>query len=226
MTTVGLQLGKQANWLLLIYFAMGVFFIPPMVWVSRRFGKHQTLAASSFVNFLLLPCIFLVPAGDFVTAAVLWTFFGANMAIGPFLFRAIMADVADHDHVETGQARAGIYFSLLALTNKLGYTAAIAVSFGVLEFIGFKEKVANAPEVIDQMMMMYIIPPTLIALVVGLVMWRFPLDEKAQKELRRVIEERTAAGAAIGARTGLDLEGASNEEAEEARGAPQPRPAE
>jgi Na+/melibiose symporter-like transporter len=226
MTTVGLQLGKLANWLLLIYFGMGVVFIPPMLRLSKWLGKHQTLAASSFLNFVLIPCIYLVPKGDFTFAAILWTFFGLNMAVGPFLFRAIMADVADHDHVETGQARAGVYFALLALTNKFGYTAAIFATFGVLALIGFQEKAVNAPIVVDQMMMTYIIPPSLISLIVAIVMWRFPLDEAKQKELRRVIEERGIAGSAIGARTGLDLEGSSNEEADEAGGVPAPRPAE
>lgn len=226
MATVGLQLGKQANWLLLIYFGMGVVFIPPMLRLSRWLGKHQTLAISSFVNFLLIPCIFLLPPGELLPAAILWTFFGLNMAVGPFLFRAIMADVADHDHVETGQARAGIYFALLALTNKVGYTAAIFVSFGVLAMIGFQEKAINPPLVIDQMMMTYIVPPSLISLVVAVVMWRFPLDEAKQKELRRMIEERGIAGSAIGARTGLDLEGSSNEEADEESGTPAARPAE
>jgi GPH family glycoside/pentoside/hexuronide:cation symporter len=226
MTTIGLQLGKQANWLLLIYFGMGIIFIPPMLRLSRWLGKHQTLAISSFVNFLLIPCIFLVPPGAFWPAAILWTFFGLNMAVGPFLYRAIMADVADQDHVDTGQARAGIYFALLALTNKAGYTAAIFATFGVLALIGFQEKAPNAPEVVDQMMMMYIIPPSLISLIVAVVMWYFPLDETKQKELRRVIEERAAAGAAIGARTGLDLEGSIDEQADEAPSAAVPKPAE
>lgn len=226
MSRVGLQLGDKANVMLLIYFAMGVLFIPPMVRVSRWLGKHRTLALSSFINFLLLPCFFLIPPGAFLPAAILFTFLGMNMSVGPFLYRAIMADVADHDHVETGQARAGIYFSLLALTNKLGYTAAIFVAFGVLQFIGFHEKSANAPFVVDEMMMLYVIPPTIVSLIVAIVMWRFPLDEAKQKELRRVIEERGIAGSAIGARTGLDLEGSSEEEAEEESGTPAPRPAE
>lgn len=226
MTTIGLQLGKQANWLLLIYFGMGVVFIPPMLTLSRWLGKHQTLAASSILNFILIPCIFLVPKGDFLPAAILWAFFGLNMAVGPFLFRAIMADVADHDHVETGQARAGIYFALLAATNKLGYVLAIFGTFGTLALIGFQPGPNNPPELVTQMMMLYIIPPSLISLVVGIVMWRFPLDEAKQRELRRVIEERGIAGAAIGARTGLDLEGSANEQADEAASGPVPKPAE
>ena len=35
LISFGLELPRQANWLLLIYFAMGIVFIPPMVWLSR-----------------------------------------------------------------------------------------------------------------------------------------------------------------------------------------------
>jgi len=224
MTTVGLELGAMANVLLLIYFAMGVVFIPPMVWVSRKLGKHQTLALSSLVNAALIPCIFLLPKGEFWPAAVLWTLFGINMAVGPFLYRAIMADVADHDHVETGQARAGVYFALLALTNKAGYSLAIGLTFIPLGLIGFQEGTANPEGVVTAMMLLYIVPPTLISLLVAAVMWRFPLDESRQRELRRIIEERSAPGTAIGAKVGHTLE----EEIEIPVDAPQPtaKPAE
>lgn len=206
MTTVGLGLGKEANLLLLIYFAMGVLFIPPMVWVSRKLGKHQTLAYSSLVNAILIPCIFLLPHGEFWPAVFLWTLFGANMAVGPFLFRAIMADVADHDQVETGQARAGVYFALLALTNKAGYSIAIGLTFWTLAAIGFQEKAVNSSDVVQSMMLLYIVPPTIVSLLVAVVMWRFPLGETQHREIRRIIEERAAAGTAIGARVGHTLE--------------------
>jgi len=206
MTTVGLALGTEANWLLLIYFGMGVLFIPPMLWVSKRLGKHQTLAISSLINAVLIPCIFLLPKGEFVPAAILWTLFGANMAVGPFLFRAIMADVADHDHVETGQPRAGVYFALLAATNKLGYSAAIFFAFGTLALIGFQQNVVNPPEVVNAMMLLYVVPPTIVSAAVAAVMWRFPLDETKQRELRRIIEERSAAGTVIGEKLGHTLE--------------------
>jgi Na+/melibiose symporter-like transporter len=226
MTAVGLELGRQANVLLLVYFAMGVVFIPPMVWVSKHLGKHQTLVYSSLVNAVLIPCIFLLPKGEFWPAAVLWALFGLNMGVGPFLFRAIMADVADHDQVETGEARAGVYFALLALTNKAGYSIAIGLTFWTLALIRFHEKAANPPEVVSAMMWLYILPPTVVSLLVALVMWRFPLDEARQRELRRIIEERTAAGAAIGAKVAHTLEGAAEVEPGPAHGAPAAKPAE
>ncbi len=205
MVAFGLELPKEANWLLLIYFLMGVIAIPPMVWLSRILGKHQLLVFHCLANAILIPCIFLLPKGEFVPALILWMVFGLNMSVGPFLFRAIMADVADHDHVETGQPRAGVYFALLALTNKLGYSCAILISMLMLGYIGFDGKGNNPPDTIMAMMLLYVLPPTLISVLIAAVMWRFPLDETKQRELRRIIEER-AAGAAIGMGTGHSLE--------------------
>ena len=63
-------------------------------------------------------------------------------------------------------------------------------------------------------------PPTIISLLIAAVMWRFPLDETRQRELRRIIEERAAPGTAIGARVGHAIED------EVDLPTPQPKPAE
>jgi Na+/melibiose symporter-like transporter len=200
---------------------MGVIAIPPMLWLSKRLGKHRMMVAHVLANAVMIPCIFLVPQGDLTSAAFLWMLLGLNMSVGPFLFRAIMADVADHDHAETGHARAGLYFAMLALTNKLGYSGAIVVAGFALAYIGFNGKALNPPEVISSLMLIYIIPPTIISILIAVVMWRFPLDEARQRELRRIIEERSVPGTAIGARVGHALE-AETELPVEASAAPKP----
>jgi Na+/melibiose symporter-like transporter len=202
MVKVGLGLPKEANLLLLIYFAMGMAFIPPMVRLSKRLGKHQTLAYSSLFNALVLPLAFLVPQSNFLASAILFVLLGANMSVGPFLYRAIMADVADQDNVETGRARAGVFFSLLAMTNKLGYSSAIVFSYAFLEWIGFSEKGTNSPETVLQMMVFYIVPATVVNVTVAAVMWRFPLDEAKHREIRAILEERGVIGTVVGARLG------------------------
>ena len=75
----------------------------------------------------------------------------------------------------------------------------------MLGYIGFDGKGNNLPDTIMAMMLLYVLPPTLISVLIAAVMWRFPLDETKQRELRRIIEER-AAGAAIGMGTGHSLE--------------------
>ncbi len=206
---VGLGLGQQAYTLLLIYFGMGVLFIPPIVWLARKIGKHQTLILHCLYNAFFLPFFWFLPHGEFWPAAALFAVLGANMAAGAFLFRAIMADVADHDHVETGQARQGVYFALLALTNKLGYSLAVGLALYALAYLGVTMKGPNTEFGTAGLMLLYVIPAALINVFIGLLMLNFPLGEEQQKELRRILEERGAAGAAIGARTGHDLEGHS-----------------
>lgn len=222
MVAHGLGLPQQSYILLLVYFAMGVIAIPPMLWLSRKLGKHKMMVAHVLANAVMIPCILLVPQGDLTAATILWTLLGLNMSVGPFLFRAIMADVADHDQAETGHARAGLYFAMLAATNKLGYSGAIVIAGLVLGYIGFNGKAVNPPEVISSLMMIYIIPPTLISILIGVVMWRFPLDEARQRELRRIIEERSAVGTAIGAGVGHVIE----DEPELPNDVPAPKPAE
>ena len=207
MAREGLGLGPQAYVLLLVYFFAGVALIPLAVWISYRLGKHRTMAFSCLINFILIPCIFFVPTGDFWLAVGLWILFGMNATTVPFLFRAIMADVADEDHAKSGQPRAGLFFAMLASTNKLGLAFALGICGWSLAAIGFDAQGNNTPEAVQGLELLYIVPPALINLFIGLAMFRFPLDEAKQRENRRIIEERQVAATAIGSATGRDLDG-------------------
>src|SRR5690606_22299586 len=80
-----LRLGSAASGLLLVYFVSGCVFVPLMVRLSYRLGKHRTLAASSFFSALTLPLLFLVPPGNAQIAAATLALFGINMGAGHFL---------------------------------------------------------------------------------------------------------------------------------------------
>jgi hypothetical protein len=66
------------------------------------------------------------------------------------------------------------------------------------------------------------LPPTIVSALVAVVMWRFPLGEEKQRELRRIIEERSVPGTAIGAQVAHTLE----DEPDEPVTAPAAKPAE
>lgn len=207
MAREGLGLGPQAYTLLLIYFFAGVALIPVAVAISYRLGKHITMASSCLINVILLPFLFYIPSGDFWTAAGLFVLFGMNATTTPFLFRAIMADVADQDHAVSGQPRAGLYFSMLASTNKLGLALALGLVGWSMDAIGFDARGVNAPAAVQGLEMIYILPAMVINFLIAIIMFRFPLNEAKQKEFRRMIEERQVAATAIGAATGRDLDG-------------------
>jgi glycoside/pentoside/hexuronide:cation symporter, GPH family len=183
-----LGLGGAASGLLLIYFLSGCLFVPIMVRVSYRLGKHRTLAASSLFSAVTLPLLFVVPAGNAPVAAAVFALFGINMGAGPFLFRSIMADVADHDRVESGSQRTGLYFSLLTMTNKVGHALSIGLVYPLLDLIGYIPGAANGPGAVAGLTAIAVWPPALCALLVAVFMWSFPIDIHRQAELRRIIE--------------------------------------
>lgn len=195
ITTDELGLGRSASLLLLCYFVSGCLFVPLMVRVSYRFGKHRTLAASATFNALALPLVFVIPHGSLLAAVAVFILWGVNMGVGPFLFRSIMADVADHDRIESGAQRTGLYFSLLTMTNKLGYALAIGIVYPLLDWIGYVPGGANSEAAIAGLASLYVWPPALCSLLVAVLMWNYPLDETRQQEMQRIIEAREAQSA-------------------------------
>lgn len=194
-----LKLGKLSSVLLLCYFLSGVLFIPAILWISRRLGKHKTAAWSALFNAVTVPFILFVPEGNAVLALGAWVLFGVNMAAGPFLFRSIMADVADHDAVQTKQTRTGLFYSMLTSTNKIGAALAIGLSYLALDVIGFVPGGENSAAALDGLRAVYVWPATVISAFVALILWRFPLDEVQQRANRDVLDRRLldAAAAAV-----------------------------
>ena len=189
-----LGLARSASLLLLCYFVAGCLFVPVMIRVSYRFGKHRTLAASSVFNALALPSVLLIPHGNLLAAIGIFILFGLNMGAGPFLFRSIMADVADHDRIASGAQRTGLYFSLLTMTNKLGYALAIGLVYPLLDWIGYVPNATNSAAAIGGLAAIYVWPPFFCSLLVAALMWNYPLDQRKQEELRRRIEGSEAVG--------------------------------
>ena len=185
-----LGLGRVSSLLLLCYFISGVSFIPLMLFFARRFGKHATAAASSLFNAATLPLILLVPPGNVPFALTVWVLLGINMAAGPFLFRSIMADVADHDSVITGRQRTGLFYAMLTSTSKIGAALAIGLGYVILDMIGFTPRGDNTQATLDALRAVYVWPAVIISVLVAVFFWFFPLDEIAQRKNRSILEER------------------------------------
>lgn len=199
-----LKLGAYSSLMLLGYFISGVCFIPLILAVARRLGKHKTAAASAVFNAMTVPLILLVPAGNHFAALGVWVLCGVNMAAGPFLFRSLMADVSEHDTVVTGQQRTGLFYSLLTSTSKVGAALAIFIAYTLLDSIGFQAGGENSQSVLDSLRAVYVWPACIISAAVAGILWFYPIDEETQVANRRIIEERglQTAAAALAMRTG------------------------
>lgn len=220
--------------LLLFYFVSGLVCVPLWIKLSYRLSKHRTLAIAMFYSAAALPIMLFMPKGNFAILAGAFVLYGVAYAAAGFLLRAIMADVADEDTAITGKERQGVYFSLLVMTNKLGYAFAPLIAYSLLNVLGFSAKPGhvNTPEAILNLQLVFVFVPMIFLFLTAYTMWNFPLDEKRQKELRAIIAARragtappvSAAEEAIGMEPLGFPDGRSD--AEIARGSPSPKPAE
>ncbi len=191
------DLGHYSQPLLILYFLTGFGGIGLWMKLSYSIGKHRAMAYGMLWGGLSLPFLFLIPTGSAGLMAIGLAVYGLAYAAGPFLLRAIMSDITDHDRIETGQKRTGLYFSLLMISSKMAGALSVGITYVLLDFIGFDKTrgAVNTPEAIQGLEWMFIAFPSISMLLAALVMWNFPLDQSRQQALRNEIEDTLAAAA-------------------------------
>ena len=187
-----LQVGHYASLLLLLYFFAGVGFIPVLLRLSYRFGKHRTLIGAAIFNVVFAPAPLFVPPGNVLMASLLLLFLGLNVGSLTVLYRSMMADVADYDEVHTGRRRTGLFYALLTLSAKVGSALAIGLVYWALALIGFKPTGANTPAAIRGLNLIFIVVPCICNFAVIVIMRNFPIGLMEQQELRKILDERAA----------------------------------
>ena len=179
------QLGEYSSLLLLMYFTAGVVAIPAWIWISYRLGKHRTLSVAMFFSAAVIVFALFVPPNAPIVYGVGNVILGLGYGAGPFLLRSITADIADIDALESGSERTGLFFSLLTMTNKVGFALSVGLSFVLLQAIGFDPKAeTNSESAVFGLRLIFVLLPLGFLLAAGLLMWGFPLDEKAQRAAR------------------------------------------
>lgn len=191
---IGLGVPQAANTLLLVYFVTGVACIPIWIALSRRIGKHRTLIAAYAYGLCISPLLFVVPAGNVLAIGVALALTGSTYGASDFLIRSMMADVADADAAQNNAERAGLMYSFLTLTAKLGIASA-ALALPALAFLGFDPKAAHfSPQIVETLRIFPIAIPMALAAVSLFLVVGYPIGEREQRALRDEIERRRALG--------------------------------
>lgn len=185
-----LGIGQAASALLLVYFITGCIATPLWMRLSYRVGKHRALAIATLCRMAFAGLILLVPFGSVGFAALGFALFGTTYAAAPFLLRAIIVDVADHDEARSGVQRTGLYYALLTLTNKIGHALAVGITYSIIAWIGFDANAVNSPETLNAFTAVFIGFPVLCEIFLIGFIWNFPIDEAQQAETRRILEQR------------------------------------
>ncbi len=178
--------------LLFLYFLAGLAGVPLAVVLSRQWGKHGAWCWAMLANCVIFASVPLLGAGDTIPFAVVCVATGICLGFDLALPAAIQADVIDADTAVSGEQRSGLYFAAWSLATKLSLAAGVGIVFPVLQLAGFDPApgAVNAPSALSALVAVYVgLPLVLKALAIAL-MWRFPIGQEQQEELRRSIEGR------------------------------------
>jgi len=167
----------------------GIFFFG---WLGVRIGKRNAL----FISFLLLA---IVPASSWwlFTPEHPWRQLWFSILLAPAIPGlaifpgAMIADVIDLDEVSTGRRREGAFSAVFGVVFKVfGSLTFLWIGY-VLDFIGFDETIAHQePGALTRLRLILALAPILLIGISALVLLFYPIDEKAARKTRALLERR------------------------------------
>jgi Na+/melibiose symporter-like transporter len=179
---------EWAAGLFLFQFVFGILAGPIWLRIGLKFGKHRTAVAGELVQVAVNLGLLLLTPDRFGLLLALTLAQGLAQGSGNLMLRAIVADVADKERLETGEERTGLYYSVFTLAGKLAGAAAIGVALPLVAWFGFDPKHANSPEALAGLLYVFALGPAIAHAISALLVARFPLDEAAHSEIRRQLE--------------------------------------
>jgi glycoside/pentoside/hexuronide:cation symporter, GPH family len=184
-----------ASMLLLVYFVAGLAAAPLWIGLARRVGKHKAMAAACLFYCVTHGALGLLPAAGFWIAMPAMVIAGLPYAAAPFLLRAMLADVADADRLETGLDRNGLLQAVLTTTQKIAYATPVVLLYPLLAVIGFDPRPGsdNAFSAILGMSLLFVGPPVLLMGGAAWIVWRWRLGPAELAEVQAALAAKAAA---------------------------------
>jgi Na+/melibiose symporter-like transporter len=177
------------------YFVAGLGAIPFWLWLGRKIGKHLafmctliTVAVVSFANLFL-------SYGDYLAFFLLFTIKGFCFGGLQFLPVAMLADVVDVDTARTGSNRAGTYFAILGLTEKLAIALGTGISLNLVGLLGFAASGgvdASTEAGVLALRLVYCCGPIFFYSIAMYFIWSYPLTPARHARLRERIARQAA----------------------------------
>lgn len=178
--------------LMLILFFVGALAGAP-IWrvVARRLGKHRALMIAGVAWAIMQLGVMFLPNILWLGFAIMFLA-GLPYASGPIMLKAMMADVADEERLESGVDRTGLLFSLLTGSIKIGSMLAVGGSLFLLKEVGFVAELSggNSPTALLTLQLLFCLGPAILALLAVWFISGYRLDAEAHGNIRRRLDDR------------------------------------
>ncbi len=187
-----LNLENRAGFILMFLVIGGLIGLPVWIKLSQSWSKHRALQMAVTTGAIAPLLLIVLPPEQIAMTVAVFVMVGLNTSANEFLPRAMMADICDQDHLQSGSERMGLYYSMLQLSSKLASGLAIFIGFSFLTVFSFDPELGseNAAEALQRLRYLIVALPIVAYGAVIALMWRYPISRERQGEMRSLLEER------------------------------------
>lgn len=182
----------QANAFLLLYFVVGILFLPGWIALSRRFEKKSTWLTAMVVNTGAFFGVFLLGPGDTLWYGVLVALSGVGFGATVALPSSMQADVIDYDELLSGRRREGQYIGFWSIAKKIAAALGVGVALSVLGLAGYVPNVEQTPQVVLTLRILYALVPSVCNIAAFLIAFSYPISATAHQQILAAIADRRA----------------------------------
>lgn len=175
--------------------ASGLLATPFIAMIANRLGKRTTIACG-----LALAIAAYVSSWWLFNPDYPWLQIFFMVMIQPALMTvwilngSIIADVCDHDELETGMRREGMFGAAFTLITKFASAGITLVAGYVLVLAGWRDESSVTPETLLNLRILFIVVPAIFLGVAIALVLRYPLSEAAVNAIREKLEARRGSG--------------------------------
>ncbi|MBR8534065.1 MFS transporter [Carboxylicivirga sediminis] len=161
--------------------------------VSSLLGKRRTFMYAMFGAAILSACFFFAGKNQLWLIYTLQALISFCAGIVFPLLWSMYADAADYSEWKTGRRATGLVFSASSMSQKLGWTIGGSITLWLLALYGFEANVEQSSETLRGIKYMMSFVPGAAALLSGLVMMLYQLNDKKMQAINLELEQRRAA---------------------------------
>jgi GPH family glycoside/pentoside/hexuronide:cation symporter len=191
-----LKVPDQANYFVLIAEGSAIFFIPLVVWLSRKLDKRKSFIVGSITWAVILIGLSIIRSDQLLPAYLLAALSGFGIATAYVVPWAMIPDIIEFDQAETGERREGSYYAFASFFQKMatgiavwGMGQALAAAAYITPQLG-QPLPAQPVEAVNAIrLFMGPIPAALLILAI-LCAWRFNITRQSHHEMVEKLKSR------------------------------------
>ena len=160
--------------------------------ITKLLGKKKALILLTLSNALIVISFY------FISPDSLYLIFCLNIVASllagptPALVWALYTDIADYNEWKFNRRSTGLIFSSTMFAQKFGYTIGASGTVGLMSMMGYVAGMEQNAETLNAILMSFSIIPGGLAILSGIILLWFPLDECQTKVIQDDLEIRRA----------------------------------